>query len=110
VELPPKVKDKIRSKDDGKVAVGPGTVTLTIDADGALHGEAKGALGDATIVGKADGDMIRASVFPVDPHAPHAMTGILVGMLKDGVIQAELRVTGPDAVLIRESVVALSRK
>ena len=110
VELPPKVKDKVRSKDSGKVATGRGTVTLTIEPEGDLRGNAKGALGDATIIGKAEGDVIRASVFPDDPRAEHAMTGILVGKLKDGVIQAELRVTGPDATLVRESAVELRRR
>ncbi|MCC6552685.1 MAG: hypothetical protein IT372_06630 [Polyangiaceae bacterium] len=110
VELPPKVKDPARSKDSGKLATGHGTVTLTIDADGELRGKARGALGDATLVGKAEGEMIRASVFPDDPRADLAMTGILVGKLKGDVIEAQLRVTGPDATLVRESPVELKRK
>jgi hypothetical protein len=110
VVLPPKVKDKGRDKDDGKTATGQGTVTLSIDAEGALRGVAKGALGNGTITGTAEGVMIRASVNPDDPHAPHAMTGTLVGMLKEGVIRAELVVAGPDATLIRESAVELRRK
>lgn len=108
--LPPKVKDTVRTKDDGKTAIGRGIITLRIEPDGELRGTAKGALGDATITGKVDGEMIRASVYPDDPRGEHAMTGILVGMLKDGSIRAELRVTGPDAVLIRESDVELRPK
>ncbi|MGK3984703.1 hypothetical protein WME99_16780 [Sorangium sp. So ce136] len=110
VVLPPKVKDAARQKDDGKQATGAGTVTLTIEASGELKGTAKGALGDATLVGKVEDGMVRASVFPEDPRAPNAMTGILVGKLKENVIHGELRVTGPDALLVRESPVELKKK
>lgn len=108
--LPPKVKDPARQKDDGKIATGPGTVTLVIEATGELKGTTKGALGNATLVGKVEDEIVRASVFPEDPRAPGAMTGILVGKLKDGVIQGEIRVTGPDATLVRESPVELKKK
>lgn len=110
VELPSKVKDKTRSRDDGTTSAGPGTVTLTISPDGDVLGKAKGALGDATLRGTAEGEMVRASVFPDDPTLPNAMTGVLVGMLKDGVIRAEIRVAGPDASVVRESAIELTRK
>lgn len=110
VELPPKVKDKVRKKDEGKSATGPGTVSLTIDADGELRGKAKGALGELTVIGRVEGDVFRASVTPDDPYAPQAMTGILVGRVEGDVIRANLRVAGPDAVLVRESAVELRRK
>jgi hypothetical protein len=110
VGLPPKVKDKVRHKDDGKAAAGPGTITLTIAPGGELQGKAKGALGDATLVGRIEGDIIRASVVPDDPYATHAMTGVLIGKLDGDVIHANLRVAGPDAVLVRESPVELRRK
>lgn len=110
VVLPPKIKDAVRQKDDGKQVTGPGTVTLTIEPSGELKGTAKGALGDATLVGKIEDGMVRASVFPEDPRAPNAMTGILVGELKENVIDGRLRVTGPDAMLVRESPVELKKK
>lgn len=110
VELPAQVKDKSRRTDDGKTSAGPGTVTLTVSPDGDVRGKARGALGDATLTGKSEDDMIRASVFPDDPRAPNAMTGILVGRLKDGVIQGELRVAGPDAAMVRESPIELKRQ
>ncbi|XXX75709.1 hypothetical protein WMF30_49475 [Sorangium sp. So ce134] len=110
VVLPPKVKDAVRQKDDGKQATGPGTVTLTIEPSGELKGTAKGALGDATLVGKVEDGMVRASVFPEDPRAPSAMTGILVGELKENVIEGRIRMAGPDAMLVRESAVTLKKK
>lgn len=108
--LPPKVKDKVRQKEDGKAATGPGTVTLTIDPSGDLRGKAKGALGDATLIGKVEGDVVRASLTPDDPHAENAMTGVLVGKLEGEVIRGNIRVAGPDAVLVRESAVELKQK
>ncbi|WP_437991132.1 hypothetical protein [Sorangium sp. So ce145] len=110
VVMPPKVKDAARQKDDGKQVTGPGTVTLTIEPSGELKGTAKGALGDATLVGRAEDGMVRASVFPDDPRAPNAMTGVLVGELKENVIHGRIRVTGPDALLVRESPIELKKK
>jgi hypothetical protein len=110
VGVPPKVKDKARARDDGATAIGAGTVTLTITPDGDISGKTSGALGDATLRGKVDGEMVGASVFPDNPAAPSAMTGVLVGMFKDGVIRAEIRVSGPDATIVRESTIELKRK
>lgn len=108
--MPSKVKDAARGGDDGKAASGPGTVNITISQDGEISGKAKGALGDATLRGKAEAGMIRASVFPDDPSSPTAMTGVLVGTVKEKTISAELRVSGPDATVVRESTFELKRK
>lgn len=110
VEMPAKVKDKARAKDDGKTSTGSGSVTLIISSDGEITGNAKGALGDATLRGKVEGAIVRASVFPDNPTSPSAMTGVLVGILKDDAIRAELRVAGPDALIVRESAIELKRK
>jgi hypothetical protein len=112
VELPPKVKDVVRGGDDGKAMVGAGNVELTISADGDVRGKASGALGTATLTGRADegAAALRASWFPDDPTAPNAMTGVLIGFLKGGVVAAEIRVAGPDATLVRESKIELKRK
>ena len=108
--MPAKVKDKVRRSDDGTTSVGAGTITLTIAADGELSGKVKGALGDATLRGRAEGGTVRASVFPDDPASPTAMTGVLVGMVKNDTIHADIRVAGPDATVVRESPVELKRK
>jgi hypothetical protein len=110
VEMPSKVKDATRVADDGKASTGAGTVSLTISPDGEIRGTAKGALGDATLRGQADASAVRASVSPDNPSAPSAMTGVLVGMVKDGTIQAQLRVSGPDATVVREADFELKRK
>jgi hypothetical protein len=110
VTLPPKVKDKSLDADDGKVAVGPGSIELVIAAKGDIRGKMSGALGAGTISGKVDGSVIRAVVRPDDPSAAHAMTGIFVGERKGETLACELHVAGPDGTLIRESTVELTRK
>jgi len=49
---------------------------------------------DAAVVpdGGPVGEAVRASWFPDDPGARDAMTGVLVGVVKDGTIQGEIRV------------------
>ena len=110
VGMPGTVKDPGRASDDGKVAAGAGQVKLSISSSGDVLGKSTGALGTASIRGKVDGKMLKASFFPDNPTAPNAMTGVLVGPIKDGVIQAELRVAGGDAVLVRQANFAIKRK
>ncbi|WP_156338834.1 hypothetical protein [Chondromyces crocatus] len=109
VTYPAKVSDKARQKDDGKVAAGPGTITLTIEPGGEVRGKAEGALGAATITGRFDDGALRASVNPNDPTDPAAMTGILTGQREGDVVRAMLRVAGPDALLVREAAVELRK-
>jgi hypothetical protein len=108
ITLPAKVKDF--GTDDGKSAVGAGTVDVTVLATGDVRGKLSGALGAGTITGKLDGAMIRASVQPEDPYAARAMSGVFIGEQKGDVIACELHVAGPDGTVIRESVVELRRK
>ncbi len=110
VGMPGTVKDPGRASDDGKIAAGAGQVKLSISVSGDVLGKSTGALGTASIRGKVDGKMLKASFFPDNPAAPNAMTGVLVGPIKDGVIQAELRVAGGDAVLVRQANFAIKRK
>lgn len=110
IDMPSGVPDPARTADDGKTAAGAGTVKITIAPDGDVTGTSQGALGAASVRGKIDGKMLRASFVPVDPLAKQAMTGVLVGIIKGDTITAELRVAGPDAVLVRQSNVELKKK
>ena len=110
VSLPPKVKDKALAADEGKAAVGPGTVELVIGPKGELRGTARGALGACTLSGRAEEGMVRATLNPDDPRDPGAMTGVLVGVRKGDVIRGEIHVAGPDATMVREAAVELKRK
>lgn len=112
VVLPDRVKDKTRGKDDGKLMSGPGKVELTIAPSGEVRGKATGALGEARLTGKLDeaGTYLSVSWYPEDATKPNAMTGVLLGPIKDGVITAMIRVAGPDAVLVREAKVELKKR
>jgi hypothetical protein len=111
VGLPPSVKDKTRGGDEGKEIIGPGKVEIVISRAGEVKGTASGALGDATLTGRVDdAGMLGLSWFPDDPTKPIAMTGVLTGLLKGTVIQAKIRVAGPDAAIVRESPIELKKK
>jgi hypothetical protein len=103
-------KDKIWAKDDGKTAIGAGTIKVVVKPGGDIEGEAKGALGDQLITGKADGNVLRATVSPRDPKDAQGYTGILVALLKDGALKGELKAAGPTADFVRESDVELKKK
>lgn len=109
VELDPKVKDKTWKDDDGKKAAGKGTVSLTVLPDGGIEGKAQGALGNLSLAGQVDGEMIRATVLPDEPTHPLAMTGVLVGKIEGDVIRGRIRVAGPDATIVREAPIDLRR-
>ncbi len=112
VLLPDRVKDKTRGDDDGKLMSGAGKVEITIAPGGEARGKATGALGAATLTGKLDegGTFLRVSWYPEDATRPNAMTGVLYGPLKDGGISAVIRVSGPNAVLVRESKIELKKR
>jgi hypothetical protein len=110
ISLPAKVKDKGLASDDGKAASGPGTVELTVGPGGEVRGKVLGALGTGAISGKVEEQTLRATINPVDWHAPNAMTGVIVGRLEGNVIRARIDVAGPDATVVREAQVDLERK
>lgn len=110
VTLPPKVKDKQIDADTGKAWTGPGTIELTVKPEGDVRGVGRGSLGKWTISGRVEKGLLRAALWPEDPRAPDAMTGVLTGTFEDDAIHAELRVAGPDGTVVRESAVELERK
>ncbi len=108
--MPSGVKDDARNAEDGKAASGPGLVLLEIAPNGDVTGKSQGALGPAGVRGKIDGKTLRASFVPDDPISPRAMTGVLIGVVKGDLIQAELRVAGPDALVVRQANFDLKKK
>ncbi len=110
VEMPPKVKDKVRAKDNGKAAIGPGTISITIGPDLELKGKTEGALGAAALSGKVEEDEVRATFFPDDALAKGAMFGIVQGKRKDDKIVGRIRVASGDASVVREAEIELKRK
>lgn len=109
IELDPKIADEAWKKDDGKKAAGKGSLSLTITPEGEISGKSQGALGNLTLTGQVDGDMVRATILPDEPTHPLAMTGVLVGKLEGDLLKGRIRVAGPDATLVREAPIELKR-
>lgn len=110
VGMPPRVEDKVRSKDDGKMAIGAGTLVITIRDTMELEGTSEGALGNAKLRGKVEGDDVRAAFDPVDVQDKHGMYGMVSGKRKDDRIELLIRVASGDATVVREAEVVLKRK
>jgi hypothetical protein len=110
LELAPKVKGKEVGADDGKTAVGAGKIEITIAPNGDVRGKGSGALGASTLTGRAEGGMLRATLFPDDLRAKNAMTGVLIGVIKGDAIHAEIHVAGPDGTMVREAQIELKKK
>lgn len=110
VGMPPRVEDKVRNKDDGKSAIGAGTVTITISKSLELEGSSEGALGASKIRGKVDVEEIRASFDPADVLDKHGMYGIISGKRNGDRIEARIRVANGDATVVREAEVVLKKK
>jgi hypothetical protein len=110
VSLPPKVKDAAIAADEGKIAVGPGIVTIDVGPHGVLTGTVAGALGPGNVTGTIDGDALRAAIRPDDVHAAGAMTGVLIGQKKADAFACEIHVAGPDGTVIREATFTIERK
>ena len=102
IELPEKSKDVTWKRDPGDKSVGPGKITILV-ADGVVHGEASGALGDQVVEGTFDGKLMRAALMPKNPSASDAMTGTAVGELSPTAISGTLRCVSSDAVMVREA-------
>ncbi len=105
-ELPEKSKDMTWKKDPGDKNVGAGKLSISV-VDGAVHGQASGALGDQTVEGTFDGKLLRVSLWPKNPQAADAMTGTAVGEQGQGSMTGMMRCTGPDAVMVREATFEL---
>jgi hypothetical protein len=101
------VKDKGLAADDGKAASGNGSVELTIEPGGEVRGKARGALGAGSVTGHVEGSTLRASIWADEPTA---MSGVLWCDRRGDALACDLRVSGPDATVIRVSTFELKRK
>ena len=110
VGMPARVEDKVRSKDDGKTAIGSGTVTITIRDNMEVDGTSEGALGNAKIHGRIEGDEVRAAFDPVDVQDKRGMYGMVSGKRKDDQIELKIRVASGDVTIVREANTVLKRK
>lgn len=109
VTIPLGQRDVVRASDDGKTAIGAGTIAIKIASDGEITGTIDGALGPGSISGSADESGVRAAIAPNDPSAT-SMNGVLLATEKDGALKGELRASGPDAAIVRTAAIELRKK
>ncbi len=109
VTLDPGVSDKAWASDKGEVAVGEGTLELTITESGLLKGTMKGALGDLVVAGMADGDAVNGNFSSEQPE-PTTMSGTIELTKKGDALEGELRASSGDAKLVRRATLSLKKK
>jgi hypothetical protein len=108
--LDPGVSDAEWAADDGKAAVGPGSMTLSVDASGRVSGSFEGALGQGTVSGATSPEGLRASLVAADPSAEGAMGGTVVVVTSGAELVGELRAASADARVVRVATVRLARQ
>ncbi len=109
VALPHGESGKRWAKDDGSVAVGEGTIELTIERNNLIVGTVKGPLGQLHLRGLLDETTLRAGLTAADPTSTVTMTGIFVGDLAPDQISGQLRVSNHDGSLVRSADAQLRR-
>lgn len=95
--------------DDAGVAIGDGAISLTIAADGRVHGSVEGPAGQAAILGRAIDGALSATVTSA-PTTEEDFDGTLVGKLVGDKINGTLRLSSWNASLIREATFSATKK
>jgi hypothetical protein len=94
--------------DEAGVALGDGTLTLTVNRKtGAVRGTADGAVGSVVLAGSFADDTVTATVARKDP-ADRGLTGTLVAKVSGGALAGSMRLSAPDARVLREAKFTLS--
>ena len=98
------------NKEEGSAAAGAGEIELTVSPNGAVNGEATGALGKLRVIGvlPEEGELA-VSLQPADPNAEDAMTGTLVGKVEGDLLKADLRAASRDGNRVRKASTTLKK-
>jgi hypothetical protein len=110
VQVPAGVRWTVWKDEPGAVRRGKGTVALVVDDDGFVRGSLDGALGALQVCGRLEEGTLRAGVWPLDPRAGPAMSGVLTAEVKAGSMDAALRVSDGDGVVVRASRFRLAKR
>ncbi len=109
VTLDPGVKERAWSADEGRAHAGKGEIDLQVLADGVVKGKLRGALGNATVAGTADGDALTMTFAPADGDSSESISGVITLRLKDGKLSGELKASSGDATIVRAATLELVR-
>jgi hypothetical protein len=95
---------------DAATGLGAGTISLSVDPGTKLvTGTADGAIGDAVLTGMIDGERLTAKVMRKNPD-DRGLTGTIVADLKADAIAGEMKLSSPDAQILRDAKFTLSRQ
>jgi hypothetical protein len=94
-------------KDDGKAAVGPGTLSVSIAEDGAVEGSAEGAFGDETLSGRVEGDVVRATLLA---KSDTSFRGTLIAAREGDGFKGSIQASSADSSTVRAASLELTRK
>jgi len=95
--------------DDAAVALGEGTLSLTLDTkSGSVRGTGSGSLGDIVVAGAVTGEELTFSVLRKDP-TDRGLTGTGVGKLVGSSATGTIRLSRGDAHVIREAKFSLTK-
>lgn len=109
VTLDPGVKEQAWSADDGKAHAGKGEIDLHVGADGVVKGKLRGALGNATVAGTAEGETLTMTFAPTDGDSNEWVSGVIVLQLKDAKLSGDLKAASGDATIVRAATLELTR-
>ncbi|HEY4157650.1 MAG TPA: hypothetical protein VGM29_06115 [Polyangiaceae bacterium] len=94
-------------KDDGKTAVGPGTLTLSIADDGAIQGSAQGVLGDEVLNGKVENDVVRGTLLASNDTS---FRGTLIAARSGDGFTGSIHASSADSNTVRAASLELKRQ
>jgi len=94
-------------KDDGKLASGPGKLSLRIDDAGQVDGTSDGALGAGTVTGKVEDDTLRVQLSPTDDAGLH---GVLVATRDGDGFKGSIEASSGDSLHVRSAAIELKKQ
>jgi hypothetical protein len=109
IALAPDVKEKAWSGDDGRAHAGKGEIDLHVGTDGIVKGKLRGALGNATVAGTAEGDTLTMTFTPADSDSSESISGVIVLQLKESKLSGDLKASSGDATIVRTATLELAR-
>jgi hypothetical protein len=108
IEAPKNEGAREWAADDGGDGAGAGTLTLTVNDDGSIRGNASGALGEHSVVGEVDADDFKLRFVPKEP-GERSFGGVAI-LKRDGAeMKGRLQAATGDSKTVRDALVALSR-
>ena len=94
------------TKDDGKLASGPGKLSLQIDDAGKVDGTSEGALGASQVTGKVEDDTLRIQLSPADDAGLH---GVLVATRSGDGFKGAIEASSGDSLRVRTASIELKK-